>query len=74
MRSQSIAYIIQIDGTLDAGWSEWLGGWQIAPGPYRDGPTMLVRATVPDQAALRGILNRLWDLNLSIISVTRVEH
>jgi hypothetical protein len=29
--------------------------------------------TIVDQAALRGILVKLWDLNLTLISVTRVE-
>jgi len=35
-------------------------------------PTTVLAGPVADQAALRGILTRLWDLNLDIVSVTRI--
>jgi RNA binding exosome subunit len=34
-------------------------------------PITVLTGRLPDQAALRGILTRLWDLNLTLISVTR---
>lgn len=73
MDSQADTYTIIVDGPLDASWAEWLGGWQVTPAPGRSRPATIVQGSVPDQAALRGILNRLWDLNLSIVSVTRQE-
>ena len=36
-------------------------------------PTTLLTGPVADQAALRGLLNKIWDLNLSLISVTWTE-
>jgi len=35
-------------------------------------PSVVLTGPVADQAALRGVLTRLWDLNLDIISVTRI--
>jgi hypothetical protein len=36
-------------------------------------PITALTGSVADQAALRGILNRLWDLNLTVISVVPVD-
>lgn len=73
MSNQAEIYTIVVDGTLDAGWTAWLCGWAISPEADCDRPRTTVQGSVPDQAALRGILNRLWDLNLSIVSVKRHE-
>jgi hypothetical protein len=35
-------------------------------------PVTVISGTVPDQPALRGILNKLWDLNLTLISAERL--
>jgi hypothetical protein len=35
-------------------------------------PAVVLSGPLPDQAALRGVLTRLWDLNMDIISVTRI--
>lgn len=55
-------------GRLSADWSEWLNGVTITP----EGDATIIDAMV-DQAALRGILCRMWDLNLTLVSVTRIE-
>jgi len=61
---------IQVKGVLEADWSDWLGGMTItAPA---DGVTQ-ISGTVPDQAALQGILLKLHDLGLALISVQNVE-
>jgi hypothetical protein len=57
---------IHIRGRLDADWSEWMGGLTISY-PAHD-ETMLSGA-LPDQPALYGVLARLRDLNLTLISV-----
>jgi hypothetical protein len=35
-------------------------------------PAVVLSGSLPDQAALRGVLTRLWDLNLDVISVVRI--
>jgi hypothetical protein len=62
-------YEIRIKGHLDARWSTALGGLAITTHP--DGTTVL-RADVTDQAALHGVLRKLRDLGLPLISVSEV--
>jgi len=62
-------YEIQILGRLGQDWSDWLDGMAIS---FERGVTTLT-GPVADQAALRGILTRLWDVNLALVSVRRLE-
>ena len=66
-------YRITVQGRLDEAWSEWLTGLTLTATSNEHGAiaTTLTGAIV-DQAALRGLLNRLWDLNLTLIAVTRL--
>jgi len=66
---QPTVYQITIQGRLDESWAGWFSGMTITSG---DDMTTLTGA-VADQSALRGILTRLWDLNLDLISVNRGE-
>ena len=66
---QSSAYQIRIQGALDPSWSDWLGGFTITEG---EGETFLV-GDVPDQSALHGILAKINELGLVIISVTTLS-
>lgn len=65
---------IVVDGELGARWSKWLNGLghtaQVQSGKP-DGTLLTVQAR--DQAALRGLLNQLWDLNLTLVSVRRID-
>jgi len=63
-------YEICVRGSLNPDWSEWLGGLEIhwLPG----GETRLT-GFVPDQAALQGILSKLYAMNLPLLSVRRIE-
>ena len=36
-------------------------------------PITVWRGTIADQAKLRGVLTRMWDMNLTVLSVTRIE-
>jgi hypothetical protein len=63
------SYRIQVQGPLDEEWSEWFGGLVIKA----EGNVSTLTAADLDQAALRGILCRLWDLNLVLISVIPLE-
>ena len=68
------AYEIKIRGRLDESWSEWFCGMSITRQDGSDGsPMTTLTGGVPDQTALRGILSKIWDLNLSLVSVTRLE-
>jgi len=72
--SSAEVYQIKVRGRLDARWSGSFGGMAIACQVGSDGlPTTTLTGAVVDQAALRGILWRLWDLNLRLISVVPIE-
>lgn len=62
-------YQIRIDGYLAKHWSEWLGG--VAIRHEASGHTLLT-ATVVDQPALYGLLRKVRDLGLPLLSVTRI--
>jgi hypothetical protein len=71
---KACSYRIEIEGRLDPRWSSWFNGMTIEV-EDRD-PDLFVTildGAVPDQASLRGILNKIWDLNLSLISVNRLD-
>lgn len=63
-------YEIRLQGRLDARWSAWFDGLTLTAGA--DGTTTL-RGPVVDQAALHGLLQRLRDLSLPLLSVSQVE-
>jgi hypothetical protein len=60
---------VKIQGHLDESWSGWLEGMVI---DYKNGCTVLT-GKMADQAALRGLLTKVWDLNQTLISVNRVD-
>jgi hypothetical protein len=66
---QSAAYKIRVKGILDSTWSDWFDGFTIT---VQGDETILV-GTVIDQSALHGILAKINDLGLAIISVERME-
>jgi hypothetical protein len=65
-------YQIKVIGMLNHSWSEWLGGIQMSSEDLADGSvltTLTVDAT--DQSTLFGILDRIRDLNIRLVSVTK---
>jgi hypothetical protein len=67
-------YEIRIHGELDERWSEWFSGIRIRAESSKVGPPQTtLHCPAMDQSRLRGIMNKLWDLNLSILSVIRLE-
>jgi len=64
-------YCIRIEGHLAADWSDWFEGMTVRC--QADGTTTL-EGPVRDQAALQGLLIRVRDLGLSLISVNPIGH
>lgn len=62
-------YLIRVKGHLVGDWSAWLEGISVLL--ESDSAHTTIEVAVPDQAALRGVLNKLWDLNLTLISVSQ---
>lgn len=72
--TEQARYQIQVQGWIGQRWTEWLDGGMIARQGEDDGsPTTTLTSAAIDQAALRGILSKLWDLNLTLVSVTRID-
>ena len=62
-------YRIRVKGCLDPKWSDWFEQMAIT---IQGGDTIL-RGPVADQAALHGLLIRIRDLNLTLLSIERIE-
>ena len=63
-------YEIRVQGRLDARWSTWLDGLTLS---QPDDGTTVLRGLVIDQAALHGLLHKLRDIGLPLVSVARTE-
>ena len=61
-------YYIRIEGHLDHSWSEWLDGLTFTH--LANGETLL-SGYLADQTALYGLLNKIRDMNLPLLSVER---
>jgi hypothetical protein len=67
-------YRIVVSGELHESWSDWLGNVEIErKEPGVENCRTILHCEVPDQAALRGLLNRIWDLNLELISLNKLH-
>ena len=64
------AYQIRVKGHLDGRWSEWFDGLQIS---NSENGVAELSGEIVDQAALHGVLNKVRNLNLPLISVSSVD-
>lgn len=64
-------YQVKIAGYLDESWAAWLDCASIIFETTEDNqmPVTILTFPITDQPALRGLLNKLFDLNLTILSV-----
>ena len=68
--STSRYYQITVEGRIAADWSDWFGRMKILSRKEVGGIQITtLSGIIIDQVALRGLLNRLWDLNLVLCSV-----
>ncbi len=63
-------YDIRVKGHLDGCWSEWFDGLTIT---NSENGVAVLSGEIVDQAALHGVLNKVRNLNLPLISVTSVD-
>ena len=68
--SQSMVYQIRIEGHLARQWAVWFGGLTIT---LDDNGETRLTGPVVDQAALHGLLRKVRDLGLPLLSVIRIK-
>jgi hypothetical protein len=70
MVTDPVSYCIRVKGQVGPEWSEWFDGMTII---YDETNGTILSGQVLDQAALYGILNKIRDLGLPLLSVLREE-
>ena len=68
--NQPMVYQIRIEGHLGPQWTDWFGGMTIT---LEDNGDTLLTGPVVDQAALHGLLRKVRDLGIPLISAIRVK-
>ncbi len=68
--SQPMIYQIRIKGHLGSQWTDWFGGLTIT---LEDNGDTLLTGPVVDQAALHGLLKKVRDLGMPLLSVNCVQ-
>ena len=66
-------YEIKVPGQLAESWADWLGKMTVTVESEGEGPPVTVLTSTVDQAALQGLLRRLYSLGLPLLSVNRVD-
>ena len=69
-KAQPLVYQIRIKGHLGREWTDWFGGLTLT---LEDNGETLLTGPVVDQAALHGLLRKVRDLGVPLLSVNRVE-
>jgi len=65
-----VKYEIRLEGSLDETWTAWFDGMQII---NEDGGATVITGVVADQAALHGLLAKVRDLGLPLVSVRHID-
>jgi len=66
-------YQVKVQGRLKPEWSLWFNGMQLGVELGDNEQFTILTGSVVDQSALRGIITRLWNLNLKIVSVILLD-
>ena len=67
---QPAVYQIRVEGHLSAQWTDWFGGLVVI---LEEAGDTLLTGPVADQAALHGLLKKVRDLGMPLVSVNRVR-
>lgn len=73
MNTPGLRYEIHVAEPLESHWQGWFLDLEILPGGGQNGQGTLLRGTLPDQAALYGLLARVRSLNLTLLEVRRIQ-
>ena len=65
----NMRYQIRVEGQLNSHWAHWFEGMTIDS----EGATTVITGSVADQSQLHGLLHRIRDLNLTLISVNKLD-
>jgi hypothetical protein len=68
-----VTYQIKVPGELDENWPDWPEGMRVIVESDEDGQPVTTLRCILDQAALLGLLRRLYSLGLPLISVICLE-
>ena len=68
-RDEPVSYQIQVHGRLSQTWADYLGSMAVSVSGESEGAVTTLSGQVMDQAALMGLLNSLYDLGFSLLSV-----
>ena len=63
-------YEIRVKESLGEKWADWFDGMAIIP---QDNDETLLAGTIPDQSALHGVIGKIRDLNLELLSMSRIN-
>ncbi len=70
MKGSPTTYEIRVEGQVDELWKEWFEGMRI---DYKNDAETILLGELKDQTALHGVLDRIRDLGLVLISVERID-
>ena len=70
---QPKTYHIKVPGALDESWADWVDGMTVTM-EGKSATTVTTLISTVDQAALQGLLRRLYSLGLPLISVNCVDN
>ena len=70
---QMQTYQLTVAGGLNERWITWLGNQVLDIRNSDNKKNTVIKVAIPDQVALRGVINKLWDLNLTLIAVNRLQ-
>jgi hypothetical protein len=71
---QPCTYRIRVQGNLDAGWADYFDDMQFTASSAPDGsPITTLMGTLVDQAAMQGVLQKLYSLGFPLISVEKLD-
>jgi hypothetical protein len=69
-RPEAGRYEIRVKGHLDARWAAWFDGLRLA---HQGDGTTVIHGPIADQAALHGLIQKVRDVGLELISVNSIE-